>query len=314
MARPLRIEIPGGLYHVVSRGNGRLWLFTDDQSRSEFLRILGHYVVKYRIKVHVFVLMKTHYHLLVETELPNLSQFMSQFLREYAMYYNRRHKRRGSVFKSRYGAFIIQQDRYYQQVTRYIYHNPVQAGLVSDPRAYRWSSLYYLVDRGSDKLATWYDRQLSLSLLGGFAGLQALLGGDIEEPPVIYGQFIGDKTWADRLIESKRAQVNEEISGGLSMRRGSVRPAEIIGVIGRRYGISPLAIRQGQVREATLLAMHMLVRYTPLALREVAKLFNMKRYALAQRLHRFRVKELKTSQRLGQTMRVIEKELGVRNV
>jgi len=60
--------------------------------------------------------------------------------------------------------------------------------------------------------------------------------------------------------------------------------------------------------------MHMLVRYTPLALREVAKSFNMKMYALAQRLHRFRVKELTTSQRLGQTMRVIEKELGVRNV
>ncbi len=86
MSRPLRIEYPGALYHVVSHGNGRLWLFEDTGDYSMLLEILAEYLNKYRVLIHNFVIMRNHFHLVAETELPNLGLFMNQRLRGYAMY------------------------------------------------------------------------------------------------------------------------------------------------------------------------------------------------------------------------------------
>ncbi len=96
MSRPLRIEYPGALYHVVSHGNGRLWLFKHDDGYSMFLDILGEYIKKYHVVIHNFVIMRNHFHLVVETKSANLGLFMNQVLRDYAMYFNRVSRRRGS--------------------------------------------------------------------------------------------------------------------------------------------------------------------------------------------------------------------------
>ena len=99
--------------------------------------------------------MRSHFHLVIETELPNLWMVMTQILRNYAMYYNRSHHHRGSVFQSRYGAFLVQQDVYYKQLTKYIFYNPVKAGLVKSPYEYKWSSLWYIKHRRQP--IKWFD-------------------------------------------------------------------------------------------------------------------------------------------------------------
>jgi len=141
MSRPLRIEYPGALYHVVSRGNGKLWLFKHDDAYSMFLDILGEYIKKYHVVIHNFVIMRNHFHLVVGTKSANLGLFMNQVLSHYAMYFNRVSRRRGSVFQSRYGAFLVQKDVYYKQLTKYVFYNPVKARLVKRPDEYKWSSL-----------------------------------------------------------------------------------------------------------------------------------------------------------------------------
>ncbi len=294
MARPLRIEFAGGLYHVVSHGNGRLWLFKDDLSHREFLNILGRYSTKYKVVIHAFLLMKTHFHLLVETLLPNLSQFMSHFLRDFAVYYNRGAGRRGSVFRSRYGAFIVQKNRYYRQATKYIYYNPVKAGVVKHPRDYRWSSLYYFLHKNLQKEIKWYNSGIPLSLLGGIGSLLELLEGEEYKMPLLYKQFIGDRQWADNLI--KKRKLNEEISGGSLMRRGSISPDDILHKLAKQYRVTEELILKGDERDATAVAMHLITRHTPLLSEEVGKMFGLKKYALAQRLHRFRKDKLKEKQ------------------
>ena len=99
MARPLRIELAGGFYHVIAHGNGRLWLFKSDEDRRQLLKLLGACVFKYKVVVYSFVLMTNHFHLLVETSLPNLSHFMRKILSDYALYYNLQYRRRGSGVK-----------------------------------------------------------------------------------------------------------------------------------------------------------------------------------------------------------------------
>ena len=92
MARPLRILIPGGYYHVTCRGNERKAIFKDDADRSTFLEKLQGSLAIYQVKLHGYVLMSNHFHLMVETAKANLSEFMRHFNISYTSAYNRRHK------------------------------------------------------------------------------------------------------------------------------------------------------------------------------------------------------------------------------
>jgi putative transposase len=140
MARPLRIQFPGGLYHVTARGNGRQTLFADDIDRERFLIVLTQVVARYRLLCHAHCLMGNHYHLLLETPDANLSRAMRQLNGVYSQAFNRRHERPGHVLEGRYHAQVVDKDAYLREVCRYIVLNPVRAGLVAHPREWRWSS------------------------------------------------------------------------------------------------------------------------------------------------------------------------------
>ena len=93
MARPLRIEYPGAIYHITSRGNARQPIYKDDKDRETFLELLGSVVSRYGWICHAYCLMGNHYHLLIETPDGNLSQGMRQLNGIYTQHFNRRHGR-----------------------------------------------------------------------------------------------------------------------------------------------------------------------------------------------------------------------------
>jgi REP element-mobilizing transposase RayT len=140
MARPLRIEYPGALYHITSRGNARSPIFEDHRDRREFLMILEDVVGRYNWLCHAFCLMDNHYHLLVETVDGNLSLGMRHLNGVYTQAFNRRHDRVGHVFQGRFKAILVEQESYLLELRRYVVLNPVRAGIVKDPGAYKWSS------------------------------------------------------------------------------------------------------------------------------------------------------------------------------
>lgn len=133
MARPLRIEFPGGLYHVTARGNGRQSIFDDDTDCARFLKVLTSVVSRYNVICHAYCLMGNHYHLLLETPEGNLSRAMRQLNGVYSQAFNRRHQRPGHVFQGRFHAQVVDKDDYLRTVCRYIVLNPVRAGLVAHP-------------------------------------------------------------------------------------------------------------------------------------------------------------------------------------
>jgi REP element-mobilizing transposase RayT len=140
MARPLRIEYAGALYHVVSRGNEQRPIVTDDADRRRRLDWLRRTVETYGWRLHAFALMSNHEHLFVETPEPNLSAGMQYLNGSYTGYFNRRHERCGHLFQGRFKAHLIDARGYFQVVSRYIHLNPVRAGIVRRPHEYAWSS------------------------------------------------------------------------------------------------------------------------------------------------------------------------------
>ena len=127
MARPLRLEYAGAVYHVTARGDAREEIFADDADRERFLAILGATVLRLGWKCHAYCLMDNHYHLLIETPTAGLSQGMRQINSTYTQSFNRRHGRVGHVLQGRYKAIIIERDSYLLELSRYIVLNPVRA-------------------------------------------------------------------------------------------------------------------------------------------------------------------------------------------
>ena len=149
MARPLRIEYPGAVYHVTSRGNEKKPVFKDDTDRENFLNTLQHVKKRYNWICHAYCLMTNHYHLLIETPDANLSIGMRQLNGVYTQLFNKWHGRTGHLFQGRYKAILIQKDSHLLEVCRYVVLNPIRAKMIERPEDWKWSS--YLATAGKAK-------------------------------------------------------------------------------------------------------------------------------------------------------------------
>ena len=140
MARPLRVEFPGAIYHITSRGNAQLPIVEDDEDRQRLLSILQGVVSRFNWLCHAYCLMLNHYHLLVETVEGNLSVGMRHLNGVYAQSFNRRHNRVGHIFQGRYKSILVERESYLLELCRYVVLNPIRAGAVREPESYPWSS------------------------------------------------------------------------------------------------------------------------------------------------------------------------------
>lgn len=140
MARPLRIELSGGLYHVTSRGDRREDIYFSEADREAWLALFAQVCARFNWICHAYCLMTNHYHLVIETPEGNLAQGMRQLNGVYTQMVNRTHGRVGHVFQGRYKAILVEKDSYLLELARYVVLNPVRAGMVSEVGAWPWSS------------------------------------------------------------------------------------------------------------------------------------------------------------------------------
>lgn len=155
MARKLRVEYPGAIYHITHRGNGRRRIFNDDRDRERFLVRLAESADTYNIRVFMFCLMSNHVHLVCETPQGNISRFMQSLITGYTVYFNLKNKHCGHLFQGRFGAKLVEGDSYLLSLTRYVHLNPVFIAAVKKLplqdrlarlNAWRWSSYQGYVD------------------------------------------------------------------------------------------------------------------------------------------------------------------------
>ena len=140
MARPLRLEYEGALYHVTSRGNARESIFLDDGDRSRFLEILADVIKRFGWICHAYCLMTNHYHLLIETPDAGLSRGMQLLNGVYTQRFNRRHDRVGHLLQGRFKAILVEKESHLLELVRYVVLNPVRAKMVRSIHDWRWSS------------------------------------------------------------------------------------------------------------------------------------------------------------------------------
>jgi len=192
MARPLRIEQAGGWHHITARGNERKAIYREERDRRHFGELLAEMTERFRLRLHAFVLMENHYHLLVELREANLSRSVQWLNVSYSGWFNRRHGRSGHLFQGRFKSVVVSPEEWALSLSRYIHLNPVRLGrlglgkadrqrnrtaLAPAPspeqvrqrmavlRGYRWSS--YRAYIGIEEPPKWLECEEVLSLGGG---------------------------------------------------------------------------------------------------------------------------------------------------
>ncbi len=162
MPRIARKKSISNIYHVMVRGINRQNIFEDDDDRLCFMKILNHCKEISGFRLHAFVLMSNHIHLLIEPAGEPLNTVFTRIETRYAMRYNRKYQRIGYLFQNRYRSENVETEQYYKTVLRYIIQNPMKAGIESHPGTYRWSS-YLAYEKGSGAIT---DTQYALELFG----------------------------------------------------------------------------------------------------------------------------------------------------
>lgn len=149
MARPLRIQYPGAVYHVTSRGDRRENIYESDADRQVFLSTLWDVCERFNWICHAWCLMSNHYHLVIETPEANLSKGMRQLNGVYTQRFNRQHSKVGHLFQGRFKGILVQKDSYLVELLRYVVLNPVRAKMVVDVSDWPWSSYHVMVGKST---------------------------------------------------------------------------------------------------------------------------------------------------------------------
>ncbi len=179
MPRAPRIWFPGAWYHLIARGDNREPIFRAEQDRHVYLRLIRSRLRDHAARLHAYVLMSNHVHLMLETGDQHIAPMIQELHGAYARYVNRRYERVGHVFEGRYRGILVERDTYALELSRYIHLNPVRAKMVEDPLAYPWSSFRAYVERNTANLVT------TDVILG-------LVDPDPQRAPGLYAWFVRD--------------------------------------------------------------------------------------------------------------------------
>lgn len=208
MSRPLRVQYPGAVYHITSRGNVCGDIFFSDNDRALFLDVLSRTINRFQWRCYAYCLMTNHYHLLIETPAPNLCRGMRHLNGVYTQALNRRHGRVGHIFQGRYKAILVQKDNHLLELCRYVVLNPVRAGLTRDAAGWAWSS--YRAAVGQVPIPEWLDVMWILSQFG----------DERDQAVFLYQRFVRDgiirKPW-----ESLQGQIyygDEKFAGEMTVK------------------------------------------------------------------------------------------------
>lgn len=247
MARKPRIEFPGAIYHVITRGNNRQKTFADDEDYRNFLELLKQYGEKFQFILYAYSLMPNHVHMLIETGETPLSRIMQALQFNYTQKFNRRHKRVGHLFQGRYKAILCQKETYLLELIRYIVLNPVRAHLVKRPIDWRWSSYYDLLRFNGEHIVS---ADAVLGLFGkkpsvAAKSLQKYVnnGLTIGHNELYYKlkdqRILGEADFADEVIKT-----NEALAGDFEYYNVSIEDA--VALVAKYTGI-----REGRIKTIT---------------------------------------------------------------
>jgi putative transposase len=289
MPRKIRVEYPGAIYHVLSRGDRREDIFLDDVDRQDFLKTLAEACQKTGWQVHAYCLMPNHFHLVMETPGANLVAGMRWMLSSYTIRLNHRHKLHGHVFSGRYKALVVDGsgEGYLRTACDYVHLNPVRAKLVrSEDRllGYPWSSLgWYLA--APEHRPGWIrvDRLLGEHGIGedspsgrrAFEQRMEARRLEAHESAALKslrrGWFLGGEDFRKQILERMEGQLGEHHSGEMRRETAEMKAERIIAAELRRRGWQERDLANRRKNDPDKLALgNLLRRQTTLSIKWIA--------------------------------------------
>lgn len=240
MSRPLRIEYPGAIYHLTSRGNARSNIYVTDADRIDFLKLLAKTCQRFGWHSYAWCLMGNHYHLVIETSEANLSRGMRHINGVYTQTFNRTHQRVGHLFQGRYKAILVEKDSYLLEVIRYVLLNPVRANMTKTAGQYPWSSYRAMISKATTP--DWLERDW---VLGHY-------GNRLSAAQEQFIKFIQDGDNQSPLWEQLRQQIylgDEQFVSRQQLRQASEKDLSEIPKIQRRRTIKSLDYYSAKYRK-----------------------------------------------------------------
>jgi REP element-mobilizing transposase RayT len=328
MARPLRIDYPHAFYHVTCRGNERREIFRDDSDRETFLQKLQTSLEIYQVRLHAYVLMSNHFHLIVQTPKANLSEFMRHFNISYTAYFNRRHHRSGHLYQGRFKAIVIEADSYLLELSRYVHLNPVRVGsfkrrehkdALRHLEKYRWSSLDGYLRRSKKRHWMTYDDVLNYVAGSGkeYAHFikEGLAAGYSTPWDNLTGQTVlGEEGFYERLRQKwqpKTASSKEQPSARWLER---LEPSEVLRQVAAYFTIKleDLIKKRTRYRDERALAMELMHRYSRAKQKEIGEHLRGLDYALVSRERKRLREKIENEPKARKWWREIEQRLSTK--
>jgi len=317
MGRAVRIEYPGALYHITSRGNEKKDIFLADEDRIKFLNILRDYHERYGILVHGYVLLDNHYHLILETPRGNLLKVMHGINGSYTGYFNRKYRRVGHLLQGRYRAILVDKDEYLLPLSRYVHLNPVRAGIVESPEEYAWSSYGGYI--GKAKKEDWVEYAWVLSQFDrdckdaakkykGYVA-EGVLGLGESPWKALFAQVVlGGEKFKDRIMGMlKGKKLGSEI---VARKKLTTYPRleEIVRRVSEAFGVKKEGILLGgkRLNPARNVALYLAQRYTGLGNEEVGRLFGGLHYSAVSKAAARMKEAAVTDRELGNIVRSLD--------
>jgi REP element-mobilizing transposase RayT len=290
MARPLRIEFPDAIYHIMARGNEKKVIFWDNNDYKKFLFYLGEGSKAYRFITFAYILMPNHYHLILQTKESNLSKAMHLLNTAYTVYLNKKYNRVGHLFQGRYKALLVQKNRYLLEVSRYVHLNALRAGVTRNLFAYPWSSFRYYVEQIA--APDWLDINVILNMLSKNAKeckrvyrkfMEDGISGTPNPFDEVYAQTIlGDKDFIDSVLEKYDVARNHEMPATKQLASRSSFET-ILNILCQVLRKNKTQVRQGgrHSLERKIL-IYLLKTRTSMNLKEIGKRFGITYSAVSQ--------------------------------
>jgi REP element-mobilizing transposase RayT len=318
MARPLRIEFEGAIYHVTARGNEQRKIFFSRRDYEKFKEYIADAIVKFGFILHGYVLMTNHYHLIIETPGKDLSKIMHFINSSYTTYMNIKRKRSGHLFQGRFKSIVIDKDSYLLELSRYLHLNPVRAMMVEKPSDYPYSSYNSYAMAAGDKTVT---TKTILSMISTNPDLarekyrdfvENLPEEGIESPfKKVYGGIVlGSVDFIKEVlgrIENERLE-NEETSHRRSL-RASLLPEEVVSVICTHYGLAPGEMSNLGRNDVRKKCIYLLKKHTSSGNREIGEILGgMGAATVAKAYQRF-VAQLRDDTSLKKELATFERQL-----
>jgi REP element-mobilizing transposase RayT len=317
VARPLRIEYEGALYHVTARGNERGKIFFTKTDYRKFKEYLADAQIKYGFVIHCYVFMTTHYHILIETPDKNLSKIMHYLNSSYTTYINIKRKRSGHLFQGRYKAILVDRDSYLLELSRYMHLNPVRAKMVERPEEYPYSS-YDAYISGNVELVSvapvlsMFSKD-TITARGKYrAFVESALSEEMESPlkSVYGGMILGSSSFIkDTLAQIEDEMLNKEEISHRKALQASQDSDDIISIVCERHGVTPDELLSTNRNNLRKMCIYLMKRFAALTNRRIGELLGgMSGFAVAKAYQRI-VMDLKTDTSLRKEMSWFENKM-----